>query len=300
MSNLKTSLTLRILSIALAVIFSCANIHAQESTDIIEDEIVIRQVDTISVYSEAMKKDIKNIVVVPAQYFDEDEKDVPYAVVYLLHGYSGNFAEYIKHKPELEDLASQYDMIFVCPDGQDSWYFDSPIDPKMKFETYITKELIPYIDENFRTRGDAANRAISGLSMGGHGALWLAFRHPELFTACGSMSGGVDITAFPDNWKIKLRLGEYASNKTVWESHSVLGLIPNFANKGQSIIFDCGSSDFMFDVNNKLHDAMLKKGIPHDYIVRPGGHSWDYWANSLDYQILFFSKVFDSLQAGAE
>ncbi len=299
MSRIKEILNLRLLSLAFAITL-VFTLYAQEPADAIESEVVIHQVDTVSVYSTKMDKDIKNVVIVPAQYFDEDEKEVPYSVVYLLHGYSGKYSDWIKHKPELEDLASQYDMIFVCPDGQDSWYFDSPIDPKMQFETYITQELIPFIDENYRTRGDGANRGIAGLSMGGHGALWLAFRHPDLFSACGSMSGGVDITSFPDKWKIKDRLGEYASNKGVWDSHSVLGLVPTYANKGQHIIFDCGSSDFMFDINNKLHDALLKKGVAHDYIVRPGTHNWEYWTNSLDYQLLFFSKVFDSLQGGAE
>ena len=134
-------------------------------------------------------------------------------------------------------------------------------------------------------------RAITGLSMGGHGALWNAWRHPDVCGSCGSMSGGVDIVPFPGRWNIDKRLGNYDDNKDVWASHSVISLVPSLKN-GQSIIIDDGNDDFFLEVNNNLHEALLKQGIDHDYIVRPGNHSWDYWVNALDYQVLFFHKAF--------
>ena len=120
---------------------------------------------------------------------------------------------------------SQYGFIIVCPDGQDSWYFDSPVDPKMQFETYVSQELVAYIDSHYRTYANRYMRAITGLSMGGHGSLFLAFRHPDVFWSCGSMSGCMDITKFPEKWHIKDRLGEYASNKQSWQDHAVCNQI---------------------------------------------------------------------------
>jgi S-formylglutathione hydrolase FrmB len=191
---------------------------------------------------------------------------------------------------DLKQKATQYGMIIVCPDGQDSWYFDSPIDPKMQFETYVSKELIEYMDIHYRTIAKADKRAITGMSMGGHGALWLAWRHPDVFKHCGSMSGGVDITKFPDSWNIDKRLGKYASSRGVWATHSVASLVP-MLKAGQNIIIDCGDRDFFFEVNMALHQALEAKGIAHDFTIRAGQHSWQYWVESLDKHLKFFDQA---------
>ena len=252
----------------------------------------INQVDTIPVKSEKMGRNIKNVVIVPADYNDPEMQEEQYAVVYLLHGYSGTYDNWIKKKPELQDLANEHGVIIVCPDGQDSWYVDSPIDPKMQFETYITKELVSFIDNHYRTIASPEFRAITGLSMGGHGAMSLALKHPDIYWQCGSMSGGLDICPFPLKWKIKERLGVYEENKDSWKAHSVQGIVENLESTDQRIIFDCGVDDFMYKVNEALHKTMVEKKIAHDYISRPGNHSWKYWCNSIDYQMLFFSKGF--------
>ncbi|MGN1245751.1 MAG: alpha/beta hydrolase [Muribaculaceae bacterium] len=277
-------LKLNLLLCALSVLLSMP-LAAQDAS--------INQVDTIAVKSEKMNKMIKNVVIVPAQYHDVELQNEQYPVLYLLHGYGGNYASWIKIKPELDDLASEYGIIIVCPDGATSWYFDSPVDKSICYETYVAKELIDYIDNNYRTIPEAKMRAITGLSMGGHGGLWLGLRHPDVFGSCGSTSGGVDFRPFPKKWKIRLDLGEYAENKAVWDSHTVLSLVPSIdKDAAQHIIIDCGYDDFFFEVNNNLHAELLKAGIPHDYIVRPGKHNAPYWNNSIDYQILFFVKAF--------
>ena len=91
---------------------------------------------------------------------------------------------------------------------------------------------------------------------------------------------------------MKKQLGEYESNKDRWNSHTVINQIDKLQNGNLAIIIDCGFNDFFFEVNNNLHDALLKQGIDHDYIVRPGEHNSKYWNNSIDYQILFFKKYF--------
>ncbi len=260
----------------------------------------ISQVDTISVKSEKMGRDIKNVVILPAGYNSPDLQEEQYAVLYLLHGYSGTYCDWIKKKPELQDLATEHSVIIVCPDGQDSWYLDSPIDPQMQYETYMTKELIEFIDNHYRTIADPKFRAITGLSMGGHGAMSLALKHPEVYWQCGSMSGGLDITPFPKSWKIKLRLGEYESNKELWKEHSVQGIVEKLESTDQRIIIDCGIDDFFYKVNTTMHNTLLEKKIAHDFISRPGRHTWDFWCNSIDYQLLFFSKGFNKAAAAQE
>ena len=249
------------------------------------------QADTVKIYSAKMARDITTVVIVPEQYFAPDKLGDKYPVLYLLHGAYGCYNNWPK-KVNLDAIASQYSMIIICPDGQDSWYFDSPIDPSFQFETFISKELVEYVDRNYRTVADRRMRAITGLSMGGHGALWNAFRHPDVFGSCGSMSGGVDIMPFPGRWHIDERLGNYDDNKDVWATHTVVSLVPTLEKGRQNIIIDDGDEDFFLEVNLNLHKALLGRGIGHDFIVRPGNHSWDYWVNALDYQILFFHKAF--------
>lgn len=248
-------------------------------------------IDTLTVNSK-MGRPIKNLVVLPDEYINIGD-DTRYPVVYLLHGYDGTFTDW-SQKADLAKYATDYGFIIVCPDGQDSWYFDSPIDPQMQYETYMTRELISAIDSRYRTIASRNGRAITGLSMGGHGALWLAWRHTDLYCACGSMSGGVDITKFPDKWKIQLRLGKYAENKDVWAKHSVASLVPTLKDGVQQIIIDDGDKDFFYDVNTALDKALTKQGITHRFDIRPGAHSWQYWTTSLPFHLEFFDKAFDA------
>ncbi|MDE6157020.1 MAG: esterase family protein, partial [Muribaculaceae bacterium] len=150
----------------------------------------------------------------------------------------------------------------------------------------------PYIDANYPTLASREKRAVSGFSMGGHGALWLATRHPDIFGSVGSMSGGVNIMPFPKNWKMAQWLGSQDENRDVWEAHTVASLVPQMKDAGLNIIFDCGTDDFFAGVNNDLHQAMAEAKIPHDYISRPGAHTHPYWANSLLYHLLFFNEAF--------
>ena len=255
------------------------------------------QADTVEVMSEAMGRSIKNVVIVPMEYiYFNDAQATRYPVLYLLHGAYGCYSDWSK-KTDLNLLANEFGVIIVCPDGQDSWYFDSPIDPTMQFETYVSKELVEYIDSHYRTYGNRYMRAITGLSMGGHGALFLAWRHPDVFWSCGSMSGNMDITQFPDSWHIKDRLGEQAANPQRWRDHAVCNQVDRLKNStltpAQNIIIDDGLNDIFIKNNIALHEQLVAAGIDHDFTVRPGRHSWDYWVNSLDYHMVFFKKAFD-------
>ena len=101
------------------------------------------QVDTVSVFSTKMKKEVKNVVIVPVNYTTRRH----YPVVYLLHGYSDNYAKWVKAIPQIKAIATARQLILVCPDGgYSSWYFDSPIDSTCQYESYITSDLLKYVD----------------------------------------------------------------------------------------------------------------------------------------------------------
>jgi S-formylglutathione hydrolase FrmB len=164
----------------------------------------------------------------------------------------------------------------------------------MRYETYVSHELVDYVDDKFNTIEMPEGRAIAGLSMGGHGALYLYFRHQDIFGSAGSMSGGVDLRPFPNNWDLAKRLGSQDEYPENWEKHSVINQLHRMKNHNPSIIIDCGIDDFFIDVNRKLHKKLQYLNIKHDYIERPGKHNWDYWDNALQYQVLFFNNFFQS------
>jgi S-formylglutathione hydrolase FrmB len=241
-----------------------------------------------------MKKEIKAVVIKPDSYASGKR----FPVVYLLHGYSGNYSNWIEKVPGIKEDADRYQVLIVCPDGGfGSWYWNSPVDAAFQYETYVAEELVSLIDRQYKTITGAAGRAITGLSMGGHGALYLALKHPEVYGAAGSMSGGVDIRPFPNNWDMAKRLGSYASNKALWEENTVMNLL-HLAQPGKpALIIDCGTADFFFEVNERLHQELLYRNIPHDYITRPGAHNWEYWKNAVRFQLLYFYDYFNRVNS---
>lgn len=252
-------------------------------------EVFASKVDTISIYSQKMKKEIPVLVITPDNY-KTSKKSFP--VIYLLHGYSGNYGNWTY----TQNLSDKYNVILVCPDGgYNSWYIDSPLRPESQYETFVSKELISWIDNNYKTIKDKKARAITGLSMGGHGGLFLGIRHQDVYGAAGSMSGGVDLRFSTTSWDIAKTLGEYEKFPARWDSLSVINMTAKLKGGNLSIIFDCGVDDFFYDINKKLHARLVEQKIPHDYIERPGKHDWEYWANAIEYQVLFFDKFFKAI-----
>lgn len=242
--------------------------------------------DTLTVAAAGyIPSDMKVTVITP----DAQAPKAGYPSVYLLNGYSGDYRSWTQIRPDLGKFADQYGIALVLPSGMDSWYWDAPAVPEMRMESFFTEQLVPQVNEKYNLDTNPANRAITGLSMGGHGALWLAIRHPEIWLNCGSTSGGVNILPFKERWNMKKYLGTFEEAPEQWETHTVINLVPTLEPGKYNIIFDCGSDDFFAQVNAGLHQALLDAKVPHDYISRPGKHNWQYWSNSLPYQLLYFS-----------
>ena len=246
-------------------------------------------VDTVSFYSKALQNNTKAVVIKPLAYLSKQS----FPVLYLLHGYSGDYRNWITKVPLIKDYATTYNMIVVCPDGENSWYVNEPGSNKNQFENFISTELVNYIDKNYATLTDKNHRAISGLSMGGHGALTLATKHPQVFGAAGSMSGAVDMLALKSKYNTNLIAGDSSVTHFKWKNHSALELMDSTRAKELTLIIDCGVEDIFIEHNRSLHQKLLTQKIKHDYIERAGGHNWYYWENSLPYQMLFFKRYFD-------
>lgn len=243
---------------------------------------------SIDVHSESMNKNLPIHVITPDSYDTDTNKLYP--CVYLLHGFDGSRNTWLHVKKNLQKISSKYNFVFVLPDVGNSWYIDSPINKSSKYETYVTKELVEYIDKNFRVIKDRTGRGITGISMGGHGAISLAFKHPETYGACASTSGALNIvdlvhTKFLNDVIAKGDVEEF-------KKHSALYLADKVEAGKLKIHIDCGSEDFLFKENKAIHKKLLARKIPHNYFVFPGSHKVPYWKNSINYIMIFFDQYF--------
>ena len=255
------------------------------------ENINAADVDTVSIFSNKMKREIKCVVIKPEQY---SKKVAAFPVVYLLHGYSGSYNNWVKKVPALITYASNMNVIIVCPDGGfSSWYFDSPIDSTYQYETFISTELVNYVDANYKTIKNLNARALTGLSMGGHGGIYVGLQYPQTFGAIGSMSGALDASLIKQGYQVEKRLGDTTTFAQNWKTHSTFTMVDTIKLTNQKIIVDCGTEDFVLGFNEELHKRFMKRKIKHDYILRPGKHDWAYWSNAVYYQLVFFRKYFD-------
>ncbi len=236
-----------------------------------------------------------------------------YPVVYLLNGYTGDETSWIEaggmQRIVDQEIAngSIVEMIIVMPDGDDRLYMNRS-DGTYPFEDMLIKELLPFMEKEYRIRKGKRYTGISGLSMGGAGSLKLALKYDTLFGAVAAFSSAVftreSVTtsdqkamdgyiskAMPDMVGLK---GEKRLNKT-YEEYDVLHLVATKdpeSLKSVKIYFDCGDDDFLTLGNAELHKQLILKKIPHEYRVRDGAHTWPFWRESLPVGLKFISDSF--------
>lgn len=264
--------------------------------------------ESLKVKSKLMGKDIKYSIYLPADY---DKTNRNYPVLYLLHGYSDDETGWTQFgmAQEIADKTINSGdapaMIIVMPDAEVTWYMNT-FDGKGRYEDFFIQEFIPYIDANYHTRAKKEFRAIAGLSMGGFGTLLLATKHPELFTAASALSAAVrtdeDMVAMPDErWESRYstiygpNLKGNARLTDFYYKNSILKIIDTASpEKLKSVRYyiDCGDDDALVKGNMILHANMMEKGIPHEFRVRDGAHTWTYWRTALPEVLKFTGQSF--------
>lgn len=233
-------------------------------------------------------------------------------MVYLLNGFTGNESDWI----QFGDMQRIVDkgiatgefppMIIIMPDGDDRLYMNN-YDNSYRYRDMFIEELMPYVEGKYLIRAEKEFRGISGLSMGGGGTLRLAMLNTELFSAAAAFSSSVrtdkeilarDQAGF-DGYSGRVlgtglkgqdRLSDYYR-----KNYSILDIAKTAdVNKLNSvrIYFDCGDDDFLAIGNASLHIEMTKRGIQHQYRVRDGAHTWDFWRTSLPIGLKFIGESF--------
>ncbi len=231
-----------------------------------------------------------------------------YPVVFLLHGYTGNQADWAE-PGEIGRIADNAikqgeiaPVILVMPDAKNTYYVNN-FNNSVRFEDMFFQEFIPAIDSMYRTRAKREWRAVAGLSMGGYGALVYAMHHPDVFSACVGLSAAVrkdeDLAKVKEDtsvWgrTIKGIYGESLVNEH-WHANNPLDLVEKFDKADRQIpkfYIDCGDDDELLKGNIWLNFKMNQLGIPHEFRVRNGGHSWNYWRTGISDGLKFINSVY--------
>lgn len=262
------------------------------------------RMETGTLYSDVLKADREYNIFLPKSYSTDSNKKYP--VLYLLHGLmdtNKGWTERGHVKDVMDQLAASgeaCEMIIVTPNaggdinaGVWNGYFDMP---GWKYETFFFSEFLPYIEKSYRVIGDKQHRAIAGLSMGGGGATAYGQKHSDLFGSVYAMSALMSRSATKKtdedpNTKMSLL------NKSVCENDCVKYVEESDdtrKNELRSIrwFVDCGDDDFLFDSNINFVQAMHKAGIPLEFRVRDGGHTWEYWHSALYICLPYISRNF--------
>jgi S-formylglutathione hydrolase FrmB len=295
-------------------------------------------VTTRTFHSAALGVDKTYYVYLPAGY---DGSQTRYPVFYYLHGLTGDEHEWIKGG-HLDDVADQLGLqaIVVMPDGDDGFYTDAvaPVDydacmkngtglfmpmvqnhektcvRQRNYETYVVKDLVGDVDAQYRTIAKREARGIAGLSMGGFGALELAMRHTDEFSAAASHSGvvaplyagphpyGTGIVTLVTDVSQWGRTGDpqvnaigewvrglFGPDIANWKAHDPASLINDLKPGQLALYLDCGTEDeFGLDAQAEyLHDKLNEKHLEHEFFTGPGHHSFGFWAPRLPKSLAF-------------
>jgi S-formylglutathione hydrolase FrmB len=262
------------------------------------------RVECNQVQSKILARSVSYCVVLPASFDTDKTKRFP--ILYSLHGlgdneqffvHSGlwNLVEDMQEKRELKEF------LIATPDGGAGFYINSK-DGKNRYEDFLLREFFPLIEKRYRAAAGRGNRAISGVSMGGYGALHMAFKHPQMFAAVSAHSAALieKLPAFLGNAPQSPRARVLGSvfgappDLAFWEQNSPLTLARTANLAGLHIYFDCGDrDDYGFDAGAQALDKILAaRHIAHEFHLHPGRHDVTYFAEHLPASLVFTSNYF--------
>ena len=268
--------------------------------------------DCRAFHSAVLHSSVRYCVYLPAGYSAAGAKTRKYPVLYLLHGLGGNEQSMALDGEwnTLQDLRRDHqadEFLVAAPDGGDTFYINSR-DGKTPYGEFLLREFIPFVERAYRVRAERAARGITGFSMGGYGALRMAFAHPELFGSVSAHSAalmrtppqGVSAGATTGNPAAALLSKVFGNpiDRKFWDLNSpfVLARINAPSLLKMKIYFDCGTEDSygFYRGASELHETLDSLKIPHEFHLYPGGHSISYLLAHRDASFEFHWREFQS------
>lgn len=236
----------------------------------------MRSVD-VTFYSPALRRDMPYRVFLPSPIVSSAR----YPVVYLLHGGGGGFRDW-SNDSDVAQYAVQ-GLILVMPEGGSSYYVNSATAPSDRYEDYIVQDLISDVERRFPVRTDRSGRAIAGVSMGGYGAIRIAFDHPDLFAFVGTISAALDVPSRPFSIH---RVGQWRRFRAIF------GAIGSSTERaGDPFLFEktadpahmpylwlaAGQQEALLGANRRFANDLRERGFAVEFHTAPGGHDWQQW-----------------------
>jgi len=262
--------------------------------------------DNLTLESKILKGERAYAIYLPPDY---ESSRRSYPVLYLLHGRGDDQTGWVQFG-EVQHIADNAisegkatPMIIVMPDANTGRRgYSNDIKGEWLYEDFFFKELVPYVEKTYRIKGEKRYRAVAGLSMGGGGTYLYALHHPEMFSSACPLSAAARPLRLEDT-RSSLSAFSEADTAGISDSQvekyfhrqSVLYLIENMQRSDRNAVrwyIDCGDDDDLSEGNCLIHIAMLKKGIPHEFRIRDGGHTWTYWRSALPEVLKFVSESF--------
>ncbi len=270
------------------------------------------RIECSALKSTVLNRAVRYCVVLPDNFqaANRQPSTQRYPVLYFLHGL-GNDEQTLFSSSGwnvIEDLREQRrigDFFVVAPEGGRSFFINSA-DGKTRYSDFFLKEFIPYVERKYPIRAERRARAISGVSMGGYGALRHAFAHPELFGSVSAESPAL-IPASPSELNAAIQSGTPLGNLlgqafgtpingAHWQANDPMALARRNAARLRrlAIYFNCGQSDNLgFDKGARaLHRELQSLKIAHEYHLYPGDHSLEYFLTHLGEAMEFHWKAF--------
>jgi len=242
------------------------------------------------------------LVILPPDY---DTAVRRYPTLYLLHGYDADITGWAR-ATNLSVYAARHQLIIVTPDASRAWYVNSVSDQKAKFDDFIVKDVIGYVDAHFRTVPEPFARAIAGVSMGGSGAVFLGLKHHDTFAAIGSFSG--TLAAAHEKPPALAADAPEAMRKALRDYEALVGVYGSQEQKDRDpfewaakipvedvpmLFIICGGQDGNAEPTHEFLSLLAKRRIPYEYReISPRGHDWRIW----DEEIPVFLDKLDRLE----
>ncbi|MGB2621707.1 MAG: alpha/beta hydrolase family protein [Candidatus Acidiferrum sp.] len=263
--------------------------------------------ECVSLPSKILERAVPYCVLLPPSY--DSDRSRRYPVLYLLHGL-GDDDQMLIHSGGLnliEDLWEQHQLgefLIVTPSADASFYINS-LDGRHRYEDFFMREFMPGVEKRYRAQPGRKSRGIAGISMGGYGALHIAFQHPQLFEAVGALSAALIEElprVSPQNARqlgvLRVLGSAFGSpfNDAFWIRNDPVTIARTANLAGLKIFFDCGSEDdYGFDAGAQALDKLLtSRHIPHEFHLYPGGHDWSFFAEHLPALLEFEFHAFES------
>ncbi len=269
------------------------------------------RVECNAVKSSILKRSVRYCALLPAGYDAAQPRRLP--VLYFLHGLGADEQSLVTSGgwslvESLQEKGRIGEFVIITPDGGRSFYINSR-DGRLRYEDFFIREFLPAMEKRYRVQAARAGRALGGTSMGGYGALRLAFKYPQLFSAVSAHSAAL-MERLPQGAGHTPGLAGGSGgilgdvfgtplDAAFYERNSPLTLARTLPGPARlRIYFDCGRDDeYNFDAGaEKLNQTLAARRIAHEFHIYPGGHGWRYMAEHLDESLEFHSRAFGLTQ----